>query len=562
MTDPLPPYPKKYDPDVAAKMRVWQRAYLAQPEVRERNKERDRAYRARPEVKARKKEQNRAYYKKRTQKDMKYKHKTKPFKHQAAEFKLSRDMKTRALFWEMGTGKSKTAIDTAAWLYQTGKIDCLFVLAPKGVAPNWVYDELPIHLPDAVMKESRIFLWETQKANNKGYQRLLTPLLKHKGLLIVVMSYSGIMTQRTAKAARGTLKGKEFARKLLTQRKCLYVLDESARIKDPSTKRTKRVLASSVYADYRRIMTGTPVSNSPFDVFAQIKFLDPEIWNSIGCRTFAAFKARYGIWVEHIRNDTGRAFSQLVAFQNLDDLHTVVDNIGSRLLKVDVLDLPPKLYSKRYFDMTTEQTTLYQKLRDDFMVYLDSGDMISAPLVITRMLRLQQITSGYCPTDDGNMVLLGTNPRITLLEDTIEECPHQVIIWAKFRQDIKQIMALMQDMKISAVQYDGSTSPVAREDARNSFQAGVIKVFVGNPAAAGEGLTLHAARTVIRYNVGFKLAETLQAEDRAHRIGQEHPVNYIDFIATGTIDAHIVRALREKQDIAQIVTGDRAREWI
>ena len=543
-------------------MRVWQRAYLAQPEVRERNKERDRAYRARPEVKARKKEQNRAYYKKRTQKDMKYKHKTKPFKHQAAEFKLSRDMKTRALFWEMGTGKSKTAIDTAAWLYQTGKIDCLFVLAPKGVAPNWVYDELPIHLPDAVMKESRIFLWETQKANNKGYQRLLTPLLKHKGLLIVVMSYSGIMTQRTSGAARGTLKGKEFAKKLLTQRKCLYVLDESARIKDPSTKRTKRVLASSIYADYRRIMTGTPVSNSPFDVFAQIKFLDPEIWNSIGCRTFAAFKARYGIWVEHIRNDTGRAFSQLVAFQNLDDLHTVVDNIGSRLLKVDVLDLPPKLYSKRYFDMTTEQTTLYQKLRDDFMVYLDSGDMISAPLVITRMLRLQQITSGYCPTDDGNMVLLGTNPRITLLEDTIEECPHQVIIWAKFRQDIKQIMALMQDMKISAVQYDGSTSPVAREDARNSFQAGVIKVFVGNPAAAGEGLTLHAARTVIRYNVGFKLAETLQAEDRAHRIGQEHPVNYIDFIATGTIDAHIVRALREKQDIAQIVTGDRAREWI
>lgn len=492
---------------------------------------------------------------------MNYKHKTTPFAHQAEEFELSRDMESRALFWEMGVGKTKPVIDTAAYLYQQGKIDALFVLAPKSVAPNWVHDEIPIHLPDSVREKACIFLWETNKANNKGYQRLLPKVLKHDGLLIVVMNYAGIMTERRAGSPRGVMKGYEFAKKLLTERHCLYVLDESARIKGPDTKRTKRVISSARYANYRRIMTGTPVSNSPFDVFTQIKFLDPNVWGRIGCRTFAAFKARYGVWVKCVINEN-RSFPKLTGFQNLDNLHTIVDSVGSRLLKDEVLDLPPKLYSKRYFDMTKEQDALYKKLRDEFMVYLDSGDMITAPLVITRMLRLQQVTSGYCPTDDGDMIRMNPNPRIALLKETVEDCPHQLIIWAKFQQDIDQIMEAMHEIKASAVQYDGRTRPQAREDARNNFQGGKIKVFVGNPAAAGEGLTLHAARTVIRYNVGFKLAETLQAEDRAHRIGQEHPVNYIDFIAEGTVDAHIVRALRQKQDIAQIVTGDRARQWI
>lgn len=482
-----------------------------------------------------------------------------PFPHQAEILERTWDLPAYALFWEMGVGKSRPIIDTIAHLHDIGKIDAALILAPKAVAPNWVHDELPKHL--AV--PARTFLWRTDKAANKGYQLELPKVLAHDGLLIVVMSYDGIMTERRSGArppagVRRTYKGKEFAKELLTSRRCLMALDESARIKNPNTKRTKRILAAGAHAPYRRILTGTPVTNSPFDVFAQIKFLDPTIWNALGCRTFAAFKACFGEWAEHVRGDNGQRFRTLIDYQNLDDLAAVVDRIGSRLLKDDVLDLPPKLYTKRFFEMAPEQRALYEQIRDEFAVWL-TGDAITAPLAITRMMRLQQVTSGYCPTDGGDMVRLDKNPRLDCLMDTLKDVEGKAIIWAKFRDDVELITSTLGR---DAVRYDGSTSHVDREDAREAFQNGDARFFVANPAAAGHGLTLTAATTVIYYNTNFKLAERLQSEDRAHRIGQEHPVTYIDIVAEGTIDEHIVRALRDKLDLASIITGDKLKEWI
>jgi SNF2 family DNA or RNA helicase len=498
---------------------------------------------------------------------MDYHHKTEPFPHQRSLFERTRDLPAFGFFWEMGCGKTKPTIDTMAWLYEERKINGALILAPKSVAPNWVADELPKHLPDTVMCRTRVFLWRTDKANTQSYQRELKEVLAHDGFLIVVMSYDAIMTGTPDKAfrvknIRGAMKGCHFARKLLETRSCMMVADESARIKDPNTKRTKRVLAASKYAPFRRALTGTPVANSPFDVFAQVMFLDPQMWYDIGCRRFEAFKNRFGIWVEHVRSDNGQRFKQLVDYKNLDQLNQVVDQVGSRLLKDDVLDLPPKLYEKRHFDMSKEQAKLYGQIRDEFMVFLESGDMITAPLVITRMLRLQQVTSGYCPTDDGGLIRIDPNPRLACLMELVEDCPHQMIVWAKFHEDIDQIMAALAARDITAVSYDGRTKHAERERAREEFQAGRAKVFVGNPAAAGEGLTLHAAQTVVYYNVSFRLTDRLQSEDRAHRIGQEHSVTYVDIVASGTVDVHIVRALRDKQDLAAIVTGDKIKDWI
>ena len=491
---------------------------------------------------------------------MTYTPKTEPFPHQKEVIERTRDVPGFALFHEMGLGKSKIAIDSVGHLFMEGKLNGLMVLAPKAVAPNWVNDELPTHLGVPY----QVFLWDTGKAGTKRYQDALANFLMAPSdqLAVLVMSYDAIMTERTKGAARGLLKGKEAAKQFLEGRTCMFCLDESARIKSPSAKRTKRVLAAAAYAPYRRVMTGTPVTNSPFDVYSQLKFIDPNVWSSMGCGTFESFKTMFGVWIEHERKDNGQRFKQLVDYQNLPTLNKIVDRLGSRLLKDDVLDLPPKVYEKRVFEMSPPQRKLYDQIKKDFLVWLESGDMITAPLAITRLLRLQQVAAGYCPTDDGNMVTIEPNPRLSCLMDTLEDVPGQAIIWAKFQKSIDMIEAALRAKGETCVVYDGRVSQGDRETRRREFKDGKARFFIANPSAAGEGLTLTEAKTVVYYESTYKLADRLQSEDRAHRIGQTSSVLYLDIVAQGTIDTVILRALRTKNDLAAQVTGDKLREWI
>lgn len=538
--------------------------------------------------------------------------KTKPFPHQLEEFNLSRDATSRALFWEMGCGKTKPTIDTIAWLYMQGKINAAIVLAPAAVAPNWSATELPDHLPDHIAKTTKVVLWNTRKVGTQRYQHEIRTALEHKGLLIVCMSYDGLMQGTPGRAHRvknikRAFKGVHYAKEVLTTRETMVVLDESARIKDPSTKRTKRTLAMGPYAKYRRILTGTPIANSPFDIFAQVQFLDPHFWQAYGCRGWPAFKQRFGVWVKKLQNpgacphkkfcfacgsanvairpDGSRRcrscenvgegdnpadefcgcpkFDMLVKYRNLDQLNSIVDGVGSRLLKSEVLDLPPKMYSKRRFSLPSSQRKVYDQLRTEMMVMLEGGDMITAPLVITQLLRLQQITSGYCPTDDGEMMLAPENARLGVLGEIVQDCPHKLIVWAKFKHDFELIGDMLRRDKVPFVEYHGAIADQRREYARTAFQKDdQVKVFLGNPACAGEGLTLHAAQTVVYYNTAFKLDARLQSEDRAHRIGQEHPVQYIDIVAEDTVDDKIIEALASKKNIADLVMGDPRGGWI
>jgi len=491
---------------------------------------------------------------------MNYTPKTKPFEHQRELFERTRDLEAHALFWEPGVGKTKPTIDTIGHLFAEGKINGALVLAPKAVAPNWMLDELPLHLGC----EATTFLWDTAKAGNKGYQEALDVFLDtpRDQLAVLVMSYDAIMTERKKGAARGLKKGLEAAQAMLKERDSIMVLDESARIKNPDSKRTKRVTAAGKHAKFRRILTGTPVVNSPFDVFAQLRFLDPEVWASIGCSSFASFKAHFGVWMEHTRNDNGQSFKTLIDYQNMTQLAKFVDQLGSRLLKTSVLDLPPKMYEKRTFTMTAEQKRLYEKMRKEFIIWLDS-DMVTAPLAITRMLRLQQITSGFCPTDDGNTIVIEPNPRIACVLEAIEDLQHQCIIWCKYQKTIDLIAAALTKAGKTNVVYDGRVNQTDRETRREAFKAGEAQFFVANPAAAGEGLTLHMAKTVVYAENSYKLGDRLQSEDRAHRAGMDdNPVLYIDVVAEATIDAVILRALRNKVDLANQITGDKIKTWI
>jgi SNF2 family DNA or RNA helicase len=478
-----------------------------------------------------------------------YPWKTKPFSHQQQWFQETRDRPAFAILWEQGTGKSKLTIDTAAWMFLRGKIDCLLVLAPNGVHRNWTLNEVPTHLPSEVPRTT--LLWHSAKAGNKRAQAEAKAALAAPGLLVVAMSYDAIMTKA----------GDAYVMKLLTQRRVLFVLDESVRIKNPKAKRSIRVLARGKGATFRRILTGTPVANSPFDVFTQFQFLNPGIWHAIGCRSFAAFKNYFGVWVDKMDPRSGRMVRDLVRYRNLNRLAEITAKVGCRVTKEEVLDLPPKLYTKRYFELSAQQQRYYREMADSYAIRLDAGE-VTAVLVIVQLLRFQQIISGFVVDEDDNEIALDENPRLELLREIIGDLEGKVLVFGKFKFDINAIMRMLKEEGVEAVRYDGSTKEADRQAAVESFQNGSARVLVGNPATIKEGLTLHAASTVIYYNNSFKLTDRLQSEDRAHRIGQHKSVTYIDIVAAETVDEKITNALREKLDVASIITGDKLKEWI
>jgi SNF2 family DNA or RNA helicase len=484
-----------------------------------------------------------------------YQFHSEPFAHQLETFHRTAMLPYHGILWEQGTGKTKVGIDTACALWEAGEIDAVIVVAPNGVHRNWLTDEMPAHVPTRIRPAIKAEYWESSKAGQVGVQAKMKALLEHKGFSWLLMSYEGFNTERA----------KKYVWKFLRQRRVLYILDEAHNIKSPGAKRTKSIVASGKYAPYRRILTGTPVAQGPFDIYSQLKFLDDDFWKQYGFANFGVFKFHFGDWFT--ADDCKRlhgydpGFDKLVRYKNIEQLNEILASVSTRVMKEDVLDLPPKLYSKRYHDMTKEQRQLYENLRDDFMAEFADGAVIDGQLAITRLLRLQQIVCGYAQTDGEEPIrMIGDkNPRLDLLEDIASGLTHQGIIWARFTRDIDQIMSVLGD---KACRYDGSVTDDEAQEAKEAFQAGDFQWFVGNPQKGATGLTLVQAKTMVYYSNSFKLIDRLQSEDRAHRIGQDVSVNYIDLVSPGTVDEHIVRRLREKFDIAARITGDELRDWL
>lgn len=480
---------------------------------------------------------------------MTYLYKTKPFNHQHEEFTRHGADPARGLFWECGTGKTKPILDSVAYLFETKQIDGLVVIAPNGVHRNWVSDEMPTHLPGRVAKRTRAHVWYSN--NTKAHQQSFNSTLKHDGLAMLMMSYNAILTPRGQAAWRAFLK----------QRRCMYVIDESHRIKSPNAKWSKRILGSKVAAPFKRVLTGTPAPNSPFDMYNQIRFLAPDVWKPYGVQNFTAFKTYFGIWEQRRSGD--RFFPFCVAYKNLDVLYKVMHRYGARITKDEVLDLPPKVYSKRYCKLSPQQKRLYEQLRDDCVVAAATGDL-TVILALVRLLRFQQITCGYLPASDDNDILMdipGGNPRLDLLVDTCKDIPHQAIIWARFQRDIDLIVN-HKFFRNNCVWVDGRVTGKHRDAALDHFKAGGPQFLIANPAAIGEGYTLVVAKTAIYYSNSFNLKDRIQSEDRQHRPGQDAKVQYIDLVAENTVDIRIIDSLRNKLEVASLITGDNIIDWI
>ena len=478
-----------------------------------------------------------------------------PFDHQRKHLEDHIEEKSWGLLWEQGTAKTKPIIDTAAYLFDEGKIDGMIVVAPPGVERNWNTDEIPKHMPQEFAFDIRIQVFLTAKKHTKEHKRGLNALLNHDGLAILLISYNAFMTKE----------GKDYIWKFLKQRKCLYVLDESHNIKTPNAKRTKSIVASGKYAEYRRILTGTPVAIGPFDLYSQVRFLDEYFWKNKGIHGSVQFRQYFGRWFTRAEcqqlHGYDPGYDKLIEYQNLDKLRLWLSEISDRVLKEDVLDLPPKLYAKRYFEMSREQKAAYETLGEELM--LEVGDnIITAELPIVKLLRFQQIACNYVPVGEDEPVHMFSkkNPRLNIMESIRDETHTPTIVWARFRHDVDQLMDLLGK---DAVRYDGSVDDDQAEINKLAFQAGDAQWFVGTAQKGGPGLTLTQAKTMVYYSNSFRLIDRLQSEDRCHRAGMdEHPVNYIDIVANGTVDERIVENLRNKRDVAVEIQGDTWKEWI
>ena len=476
---------------------------------------------------------------------MDYKFKTKPYAHQITALEKSWNKENYAYFMEMGTGKTKVLIDNLAMLYDKGKVDGALIIAPKGVVKTWYEQELPIHLPNHI--ENVSVLWQANIT--KGQQEKLDSLFEiDTALHILIMNVEAFSTE----------KGVKFATKFINSHKTMMAIDESTTIKTPTARRTKNIIKIGINAKYKRIMTGSPITKNPLDLYTQCEFLDPWL---LDFSSYYAFRNRYAeMKTMHV---SGRSIQVIDKFQNLGELSDTVKQFSYRVLKEDCLDLPPKNFIKRHITLTPDQKKVYEQMKKAAIAVLNKK-VTTTVSVLTQLMRLHQITCGYVTADDGSIQEVESN-RMNELMSILEETEGKVIIWANYQFSVGDIIQKITKKfgKQSYVHYYGLTPQEVRQENIRRFQNDPeCRFIIGTPQTGGYGITLTQANTVIYYSNGYDLEKRLQSEDRAHRIGQKKAVTYIDIIAEDTIDEKIVEALRKKINIASEVLGEELKDWI
>ena len=476
---------------------------------------------------------------------MNYKFKTKPYAHQTTALEMSWNKKVFAYFMEMGTGKTKVAIDNIAMLYDNGKINGVLIIAPKGVYKTWYSQEIPTHL--AAHIHPKTVLWQAM-INQKQQKELNTLFETGHDLHILIMNVEAFSTK----------KGVDFAARFLNSHNTYMAVDESTTIKNPGAKRTKSIVSLGKYAKYRRIMTGSPITKSPLDLYKQCEFLDEYLLDH---SSYYTFRTRYAVMRK--ANFNGRSVEIVVGYKNLGELSDKIKPFSYRVLKDDCLDLPKKTFMKRIITLTAEQQKVYKQMKEMALAQLN-GKLLTTANALSQLMRLHQITCGHFKANDGSIQTVKNN-RLSELIDLLEEVEGRAIIWAHYQYDVQTIIdAIKKEYGNDAVvDYYGKTPNDERQDNIEKFQSDPkCRFLVGTPSTGGYGITLTAASTMIYYSNGYDLEKRQQSEARIDRIGQENPMTYIDILCEDTVDERIVKALRKKINIATEIMGEELKAWI
>ena len=472
----------------------------------------------------------------------KYPYKTEPYEHQRNALNESAEKAQWAYFMEMGTGKTKVTIDNMSYLFFQRKINAALIIAPKSVYTIWE-TEIETHMPD-VLKKS-IFKWNIDKP--KDYYKLN----EFQHLRIFLINVEALSTKR----------GFEACVDFLTKNKLNFVaLDESTTIKNRSAKRTRNILALGKISHIKRILTGSPITKSPLDLFTQCQFLSPEL---LGFSSYLAFRNRYAEMTD-IPVGSGRFISVPKYYKRLEELEIKLKQFATRIRKDQCLDLKPKVRSKRYIELEGESKKIYDRLRTSALAIVEDST-ISFSNKLTEIIKLHQVCNGFTKDDDGRMLPLH-DQKIKALHEIIEESDGKIIIWANYLWNIHEIIHSLKSKygEESVVSIFGEVNVKDRKKAVESFQNDSnVRFFVGNPTTGGFGLTLTACNTVVYYSNNYNLEVRMQSEDRAHRMGQTGTVVYVDIVAKNTLDEAIMKSLINKGQIAAKTLGEEdLRSWL
>jgi SNF2 family DNA or RNA helicase len=508
---------------------------------------------------------------------------TEPFNHQRSIFYATRHSEYYGLIMDMGTGKSKVILDTAAYLFNQGKIDGLLILAPNGVHSNWSNREIPVHLNC----KHWVHTWFTKIKKTHDISELLNSINSLKILCVNIESLS----TKTSKSLK-------VIKSFLDRFSVMTVVDESSKIKNPKARRTKSVLKIGSDSTYRRILTGTPIEQGALNLYTQLNFLSPKILNSM---SYLEYRGEYAIMINPMilkdlsniisyekaeivykRHCKGLSFKEIfygmnlsrrdysncitvliktplfyVGAKNVDKLSKKLIGKTIRLKKENCLDLPEKLYEKVYVDMSPDQRRVYEEILEEGKAEFENKEM-TVDNVLTEMIRCQQIIGGFFkPDKHKNTIPLFSDkklpPKLETMLSMIEDISsdYKIIIWARFIDEIKLINEHLKKRfgEKSVVLYYGEVDTMQRTENLSSFQNdSKVRFFPGNQETGGMGINLTVACYSFYYSNTRSWEDRSQSEGRPHRIGQENKVTYIDLITPDSIDEVILASFEKKQD--------------
>jgi len=426
---------------------------------------------------------------------------------------------------EQGTGKTPMAIRAADRM----NIEKVLVVCPNTLKRNWD-DEW------GVWGE---FDWKRLVVRGTKLQKKITVTQAGlvSGKVVLIINYDIL------KSMLGELK--QFEPDLI-------IADESHLGKNHKAQRTKALKA--IPCKYKLAMTGTPTPNNPLDIWSQFDWIRPGHLSG----NFYAFR-------NHFANMySGAGFTKIVSYKNLDRLAQLVGKYTYRKTKDECLDLPEKVYQTIPIELDDKTKAAYVSMARDMIADVEEAGEMSASTALVKLLRLQQITSGFIKVDDTGVLKDIGGEKLRALEDLIENLHgEKLVIWCRFNNDVKRIGELLDRLKIAWKPLIGAVPEAERQNSINAFQSTEYPlVIVSNVAVGGVGITLTAARYAIYYSRTFSYGEAKQSEDRIHRIGQDRKVTYYDLACSGTIDYYILKILQQKADLSSVITGDTIREVV
>lgn len=519
---------------------------------------------------------------------------TRPYQHQEEGFRFCVKRRGRAaLFWDPGTGKTKTTIDFGSFGYLSGKIRRVLVLAPLNAVGVWE-SEIPVHTPEYVPHAVRTLRGSTDE-KRAALADLLREFAENDTLLWVVVNYQALI-ERTIKER--VVRGKDGIDRVRPGRVIaplwpdlrafgfdLIVADEGHRLADPTTKQTRGVIGIAQQTPYRLLLTGSGIKNKPLDVYGQMMFVEPSVFNVskqrynrktkeyddvVAPMTWSEFRSEYS------RTGT-RGFWDVREYVHLDDLYSRVHGVSLVKKKEQCLDLPEKIFQKVLVDLDPSTREIYTRMEEEMVAYIRESEelkkratsrqeiMAIARVQIAKLLRCRQIANGFvggtidesggAGAEPDGVVHTLSSEKIDATLDLVADLRasgEKIVIFTVFTHDFNRIGARLDRAKIAWGGIRGGVSAKERKALVDAFQKEKKpEVLLIQIDSGAEAITLHRAHVVIFHNVSYSYDKFVQAQDRIHRIGQAKKCLYYLIVAKDTIEEDVYAKLEQKADFAR-----------